>query len=51
MLIPGIYPGRVIAVSAQELEGNFMIRKVSLVGDSAGPDWYADIECEEYDAA
>ena len=51
MLIPGLYPGRVVQVASSELEGDFMIRRVSYVGDSSGPDWYADLECEEYDAA
>ena len=48
VLIPGLYPGRVIVVESKELEGAFLCKRVGFFGDSKGPDWYAELEVEEY---
>lgn len=48
LLIPGLYPGRVVMVNSSVLEGAFMVRRVRYAGDSGGVDWYADLECGEY---
>ena len=48
VLIPDIYPGRVVSIESSELEGAFMVTSVSFVGESTGPDWYAELEIQEY---
>jgi hypothetical protein len=48
LLIPGLYPGRVIDLESSELSGGYLCRRVGFFGDSAGADWYADLELEEY---
>ncbi len=48
LLIPGLYPGRVVQVESRELNGNFLCRRVGFFGESTGEEWKADLECEEY---
>jgi hypothetical protein len=48
LLVPGIYPGRVIRLESSELTGSYQVNKVRYVGDSSGSDWYADMELGEY---
>jgi hypothetical protein len=48
MLIPGLYPGRVVQLDSDTLGGAYHCTRVRFAGDSTGPDWYADLELEEY---
>jgi hypothetical protein len=50
LLIPGLYPGRVVSLESQEISGNYMVKRVRYAGETTGPDWYADLSLEEYDA-
>jgi len=45
MLMPhDIRPGRLLVVDAQRVKGNYRIEKLIYEADSAGGDWYVDIE-------
>lgn len=44
LIMPGLDPGRRVRVEADAAEGDFEIRSVSLLGDTRGNDWYADLE-------
>lgn len=48
ILLPSIYPGRVLTVESKTLNGGFLVRRVEFSGDTQGPDWYAESEIEEY---
>jgi hypothetical protein len=48
LIIPGLYPGRVISIESREINGGFLCKRVKFIGDSAGNDWFADLELEEY---
>jgi len=48
LLIPGLYPGRVVVLESAEVEGNWLCRRTNYIGDSSGQDWYVDLELEEY---
>jgi hypothetical protein len=50
LLIPGIYPGRVIRVESSEVTADLLCRRTRYVGDSRGEDWFVDIEAQEYDS-
>jgi hypothetical protein len=47
-LIPGLYPGRVVVLDSSEVQGGWQIKRVRYTGDTAGQDWLADLELEEY---
>lgn len=48
MLIPGLYPGRIMHLDSSDVRGDYMIKRVRFAGDTNGPDWIADCEVEEY---
>lgn len=50
LLVPGIYPGRVISVESRALTGFFLAHRVEYTGDSSGVDWYATMELKEYES-
>jgi len=48
LIVPGLYPGRVVQIESTAINGAFLCRRVGFFGDSTGTDWYADMELEEY---
>lgn len=48
LIMPGLYPGRVITLESSEINGGFLCRRVGFSGDSSGEDWFAELELEEY---
>lgn len=40
-----IYPGRMVKIAAANLDGFFVAQKVVHHGETAGAEWYTDIEC------
>ena len=48
MLIPGLYPSRVVVLESTTHEGNYQVKSVRYVGDTFGGDWLADLVLEEY---
>jgi hypothetical protein len=48
LLIPGLYPGRVVQIESKEVEGAYLCRRVNYKGETTGQSWYADLELQEY---
>lgn len=48
LLVPGLYPGRVILLRSREIEGQFMARKVKFSGSTFASEWGAELELVEY---
>lgn len=48
LLIPELYPGRRVVLDSQELDAQTYVDRVKYVGDTAGNDWYAELELKEY---
>ncbi len=48
LLIPGIFPGRIIVLESKFISGNFSVRRVSYKGDTSTNDWMCDMELEDY---
>lgn len=48
LLIPDLFPGRKIVLEASRLKGRYRAETTTFVGDSAGPDWFVDIEGKRY---
>ena len=48
LLIPGLYPGRVVVIESDTIQGGWLCRRVKYTGESTGQSWYADLELEEY---
>ena len=44
LLNSGLYPGRVVILRAQNLEGNYVVHRVSHDGDTADDSWFSDCE-------
>ena len=49
LLVPSLYPGRVVQLDSDQVEGNYLVQKVRYLGETRGADWYADLTLEEYD--
>ncbi len=49
LLIPGLYPGRVARIESREVTANLMIKRGRYVGETTGPDWFVDLELQEYE--
>lgn len=48
-LLRGVYlPGKVVVLASKTISGNFRIEKVSHRGDTAGQDWYSDLELKPF---
>lgn len=47
LLIPGLRPKRTVQVQSSLVSGLYVIRKATYKGDTAGQDWYVDMECVE----
>jgi hypothetical protein len=48
LLIPGLYPGRVVQLESAELTGNYQVKRVLYRGSTDGDDWSCDLTLEEY---
>lgn len=48
LMLPNVRPGRLVVVDAERVKGNYRIEKATWNGDSAGNDWYIDIEANRY---
>jgi hypothetical protein len=48
LLIPGMYPARKIVLESDAISGQFQIKKITSVGNTAGNDWKHQLELEEY---
>lgn len=44
LMIPDIFPGRLIVLQSERLSGNYRAEKCVYSGNTAGDDWYIDIE-------
>jgi len=44
LLIPQLEPGRVVALSSEQVSGFYRTEKVAYNGDTHGTDWFADLE-------
>jgi len=47
LLIPDLFPGRIVEVESEWLTGSFRVIKAAYTGDTAGEDWYVDLEAEK----
>ncbi len=48
LLMPGLYPGRVVQLDSDTVSGTYLCSAVSYRGESRGAEWKADLELEEY---
>lgn len=46
LLIPEIFPGRTITLESERLSGRYRVEKCNYSGNTAGGDWYIDIEAK-----
>jgi hypothetical protein len=47
LLIPDIFPGRLLVLESERLQGNYRVEKCAYAGDTAGTDWYIDMEAKK----
>lgn len=47
LLIPEIFPGRLVVLESARLSGNYRIQKCAYTGDTAGAEWYVSIEAKK----
>lgn len=48
LMAPDVFPGRLVVLKSQFLNGQYRIEKTVHSGDTAGNDWYVDIEGKRY---
>ena len=48
LLLPGLYPGRIVQIESREVEGNFEIFRVEYKGETRGDAWGATLELRPY---
>lgn len=51
LMIPDVSPGRKLVLDAKRLKGQYRIETTKHSGDTAGGDWYIDVEAKAYSAA
>lgn len=51
LMMPGLYPGRVVRIEAGSFEANLQIKRARYVGATGGEDWSVDMVLEEYGGA
>ena len=44
LIMPGLDPGQQIQVKAENVDGAYTIRRTHYIGETAGTQWYADLE-------
>jgi hypothetical protein len=47
LLIPDVFPGRLIVLESERLSGSYRVEKCNYSGNTAGPDWYIDLEAKK----
>lgn len=47
LLIPDLFPGRLLVLESERLSGSYRIEKCVYSGNTAGPDWYVDLEAKK----
>lgn len=47
LLIPDLFPGRIVSLESENLSGAFRVEKVAYTGDTSGDDWYVDLEAKK----
>ncbi len=47
LLIPDIFPGRLLVLESERLSGNYRVEKCNYSGQSAGVEWYIDLEAKK----
>lgn len=47
LMIPDVFPGRLLVLESERLSGSYRIEKCKYSGNTAGPDWYVDIEAKK----
>jgi len=48
LMLPGLYPGRVVQIQSREIEGNYEIHRVEYTGETRGQEWGATLELRPY---
>lgn len=48
LIIPDIFPGRLVVFNARHLKGGYRIEEVEFNGDTHGQDWYAELSLKKY---
>jgi hypothetical protein len=51
LLSPELWPGRVVVLQSERIEGRYVVRAVTYTGDSHGNDWLAECELAQEGAA
>ena len=51
LLVPEIWPGRILVLEADRIKGNYRADAVTYVGDSAGDDWGVEIQASRLPAS
>lgn len=51
LIVPGLYPGKVIVLDSSTVTGSWMIHGLRYTGSTVANDWYADLSLRDYDAA
>lgn len=47
LILPGLLPKRKVKIQSSLVDGLYVVKKAKYTGDTAGNDWYADLECKE----
>jgi hypothetical protein len=47
LLIPDVFPGRKLNIISREFDGIFRAKKCEYIGDTAGNEWFIEVEAEE----
>ena len=47
LLIPDIFPGRLLVLESERLSGSYRVEKCAYTGNTAGDDWYIDLEAKK----
>jgi len=47
LLIPDIFPGRLLDLESERLFGSYRVEKCNYSGNTFGPEWYVDIEAKK----
>lgn len=48
LMLPGMYPGRIVQLESREIEGNYEINRVEYKGETRGTEWGATLELRPY---
>lgn len=43
LIVPDLYPGRLVRIESERINGQFRVEAASYKGDTAGPDWSIDL--------